>query len=285
MDQRLAEILTGLAVDNQGIWCAEIRAEGQESELELRKAVAANTDHDLLEAVALHHSVSVMDAEVRRVLALYVPTGGIIVDVGGCWGWHWRHLARERPDVSVLIVDFLKENLLHAKRMLGAQVGRSVHLIHGDATCLPFPDESVDLFWSVQVLQHIPDFQRAVAQGRRVLRPGGWFVNYSLNRACLAECIYKLFGKDYVVAGRTAQFWLARATPAQRSVVADIFEGEVRQRFSEILFQPNFRLRTGREGALLGKLDALLSSSSSVWACVARQRSFEARKRTRTHDA
>lgn len=278
MDERIARLLAPLVQDMDGIWCGEVRAAGQEGEIELRKAVATKAPADLLGSLALHHSIEVMDREVARALDCFVPVGGIVADIGGCWGWHWRHLAQQRPDVVVLIVDFVKENLLQAKRMLGAQVGHNVHLVHGDATCLPFPGNSVDLYWSVQVLQHIPNFAQAVREARRVLRSGAWFVNYSLNRAPLAELIYKLAGREYVVAGRTQQFWLARATSAQRNEVRAVFGSEVRQRFSEILFQPNFGLKTGHLSSALGRLDAGLSSSAPPWAWLARQRSFEVQK-------
>lgn len=284
MDHRIRELLGHLRQDDQGIWCGEVRGAGQEGEIELRKSVASQAPQDLLGALAPYHSVEVMDFEVDRALSHFVPSGGIIADIGGCWGWHWRRLGIQRPDANVLIVDFVKENLLNAKRLLADQVGRNVHLVHGDATQLPFPDGWADLYWSVQVLQHVPDFAQALREAQRVLKEGGWFVNYSLNRALGAELVYKLAGRDYVVAGHTKQFWLARATSAQREEVGAVFGQPVGQRFSEILFQPNFGLRTGRPGSALGRIDAHLSSGSSAWAWVARQRSFEVRKSGRRVD-
>src|SRR5207237_1729605 len=43
----------------------------------------------------------------------------------------------------------------------------------GDAEALPFEDASVDLVYSWGVLHHTPNTERAVAEVRRVLRPGG----------------------------------------------------------------------------------------------------------------
>jgi SAM-dependent methyltransferase len=42
-----------------------------------------------------------------------------------------------------------------------------------DATALTLPDESVDLLVSSDVLEHIPDLPKALAESRRVLKPGG----------------------------------------------------------------------------------------------------------------
>jgi SAM-dependent methyltransferase len=43
-----------------------------------------------------------------------------------------------------------------------------------DATDLPFPDASFDVVTFFDVLEHIPDDARAVAEALRVLRPGGF---------------------------------------------------------------------------------------------------------------
>ena len=47
------------------------------------------------------------------------------------------------------------------------------HFEHGDACALPFPDNSFDRAFSMLVLHFIPDAARAVAEMRRVVRPGG----------------------------------------------------------------------------------------------------------------
>ena len=48
-----------------------------------------------------------------------------------------------------------------------------VTLQWGDATRLEFEDGSFDLAFSYHVLEHIPDYTRAIAEMRRVLSPGG----------------------------------------------------------------------------------------------------------------
>lgn len=43
-----------------------------------------------------------------------------------------------------------------------------------DVTDLAFPDGSIDIVVCNHVLEHVPDDRRAMAEIRRVLRPGGW---------------------------------------------------------------------------------------------------------------
>ncbi len=54
-----------------------------------------------------------------------------------------------------------------------------------DACALDFPDASFDLVFSFHALEHIPDYRRAVAEMRRVLRPGGIYCIGTPNRARL----------------------------------------------------------------------------------------------------
>lgn len=52
-------------------------------------------------------------------------------------------------------------------------LGLEVETVATEAETLPFEDESFDLVFGHAVLHHIPDVERAFAEFRRVLRPGG----------------------------------------------------------------------------------------------------------------
>lgn len=269
-----------------GIYSAPTQsfAHDQDVERNLRERVAAQALDDYLGSVAQSHSIPVMDHEIARFLAT-IPQRGIILDVGGCWGWHWRTLAAIRPDVGVLIIDFVRANLLRAKRELAGLVGVQVALMHADATALPFPDpvsswQGFDGVWSVQVFQHIPDFGRACREVHRVLRSGGRFVTYSLHLTPFNRAIHRLLGKPYHTDGMVEnQYHLTRANDRQRRLVAEIF-GNVKDRYTECLFHPDLRFRySGRAGSLLGRIDARLGGIPLLGKLCARQRSFEATKR------
>jgi SAM-dependent methyltransferase len=57
--------------------------------------------------------------------------------------------------------------------MLEAARGRGLDVHEGDACALPFGDASFDLTYSMKVLAHVPDLERAFAEMARVTRPGG----------------------------------------------------------------------------------------------------------------
>lgn len=252
----------------------------QAVELEMCERVAASGYDNPLARISKHHSVPVMDFEVARFLR-QIPSGGRVIDVGGCWGWHWRMLLQSRPDVQVFIVDFVRANLLHAKALLGTAINRSIFLIHGDATDLNFPDESFDGYWSVQALQHVVLFETALNEARRVLKKkGGVFANYSLNDPAVIRWLCRIMGRHYIDKGWVeGTYWLARASDEQKQMLESVFATKVSVRVSEILFKPELRISfPSREDSWLGRLDALLSNNINLLGFIARQRSFHCRK-------
>lgn len=268
--------LAGLIADANGILSGGLPATSDQAvEIETRRRVAAKTCGNHLQAIARSHSIPVMDAEVDRFLAR-IPHGGVIIDVGGCWGWHWRHLATVRPDAAVVIVDLVRENLLHARTVLGGLIDRQVFLVHGDATDLRFPDEAFDGYWSVQTLQHVPRFTDALREAARVLKPGGVFADYSLNNQWAIRLAYRLLGREYHVdASVRGQFYLARASRSRAEAVEAAVGAAVTTRFTEVLFKPELGLRcAGPEGSWVGRVDRRLSSNWPLWAWVARQQSY-----------
>lgn len=75
--------------------------------------------------------------------------------------------------------------MLAIGRRRAEQLGRSADLRLGDAQALEFPDESFDTVVCTLSLCTIPDPRRAVAEARRVLRPGGC----SFSSTSAARCV------------------------------------------------------------------------------------------------
>lgn len=272
------QILNNLTQDSDGIYSYPFQNEAQEMEIRLRTKVATEKKDHLAE-VCKHHSIQVMDREVRLFLKK-MPKNANILDIGGCWGWHWRHLAKTRPDVKIYIIDFVKQNLLQAKDLLENEINKSIFLIHGDATQLVFDDQLFDGVWTVQVFQHIPDYKVPVKEAYRVLKPGGYFINYSWTNAFWVRVVYAIINKVYYVHDFVpGRFWLARASKEQKEIIRSIFNSEVIDRHSEILFTPDFRYFTpGRLATISGFIDSYLSNNYGIFSSIARQRSFQAQK-------
>lgn len=284
MIPQLQNLLQFSEADSDGIYSGIKNASNaQSTEMELRERVASEQYDDYFAALSNSHSISVMDYEVDRFLAM-MPQNALILDIGGCWGWHWRRLAETRPDVAVLIVDFVRSNLPHARNVLGDLVDGQVALMHADATALPFGADGTftgfDGVWTVQTFQHIPDFDMAVSEACRVLKKGGLFVNYSLNVQPPVRWLRRLLGRGYLTKGWVeGSFWLARASDDQKESIAATFGSTVSERWSEILYSPELRFTApGKPGSVFGKLDTLLSNNAGFLGWFARQRSFHCQK-------
>ena len=83
-----------------------------------------------------------------------------------------RNLSFYPGDVRLIGIDFSPRMLTLARQRAEA-LGRQVELQPADAQALPFPDAAFDTVVCTLSLCSIPDERRAIAEMRRVLRPGG----------------------------------------------------------------------------------------------------------------
>ena len=66
--------------------------------------------------------------------------------------------------------------MLKIARRRASELELEVDLREADAQALPFPDASFDTVVCTLSLCNIPDDRKAVAEMKRVLRPGGWLL-------------------------------------------------------------------------------------------------------------
>jgi ubiquinone/menaquinone biosynthesis C-methylase UbiE len=97
---------------------------------------------------------------------------GDVLEIGIGTG---RNLPHYRADVSLIGIE-LSPAMLEIARARARELGREVDLRVGDAQALGFPDDSFDAVVCTLSLCTIPDDRAAVAEARRVLRPGGRFL-------------------------------------------------------------------------------------------------------------
>lgn len=94
-----------------------------------------------------------------------------VLDIGAGWGWHWLGIVNP----NVVAMDVSLDSLSVAKRLLGSQVDRNVHLVCADAAQLPIKDRAVDGIWTAQTFQHIPQtaLERCLAHSQRPVKEAG----------------------------------------------------------------------------------------------------------------
>ncbi len=104
--------------------------------------------------------------------------GMTVLDLGCGEGRH--AFEAYRRGARVVAVDWGVAEVETTKRWLGAiaeageaPAGARYEVVRGDLRRLPFPDASVDRVIASEVLEHVPDDARAMAEITRVLRPGG----------------------------------------------------------------------------------------------------------------
>jgi ubiquinone/menaquinone biosynthesis C-methylase UbiE len=111
----------------------------------------------------------------RRMGAALAPgPGERVLDIGCGTGLNFATLlGRIGPRGALVGVDLTPEMLGRARERVAREGWANVELIEGDAAELPFDDESFDAVCSTLALSIAPDWQRAVTEAWRVLRPGG----------------------------------------------------------------------------------------------------------------
>lgn len=121
----------------------------------------------------LYGSGDVVRQRQAILAAARLEPGQRVADVGGGPGLLAVDAARIVTDRGQVFAVDVSERMLAAagKRAVESQV--SVETVKADAVDLPFPDDSLDVVLSTQVLEYVPDVERAVAEIARVLRPGG----------------------------------------------------------------------------------------------------------------
>lgn len=136
------------------------------------------TPEDLAPIDQFHIRGRTATLELARAAGL--DSAKYVLDVGSGVGGTSRCLAKEFG-CRVTGID-LTDEYCRAATMLSARIGLA-HLVdfrQGDATELPFDDQTFDVVWTEHVAMNIPDKARLYKEMHRVLKPGGTLAIYDV---------------------------------------------------------------------------------------------------------
>lgn len=131
-----------------------------------------------------------------RFEKLGLQTGDRVLDLGCGEGRHILQL-HDYADVNCVGVDLGFDDIQIARDRFHEWTGKSCPngadrwtILNGDALSLPFADESFDVIVCSEVLEHIPDYETALDEIERILKPGGTLAasvpRYGPERLCWA---------------------------------------------------------------------------------------------------
>jgi ubiquinone/menaquinone biosynthesis C-methylase UbiE len=126
---------------------------------------------------------------------LGLTAGQLVLDLGCGFGRHAYEAMRR--GARVVACDLALPELTEVRSTAYAMVQSGqvepeieYHAVSGDAQALPFPDSTFDRVIASEVLEHVPDDRRALAELVRVLKPGGTIAatvpSYLPERICWA---------------------------------------------------------------------------------------------------
>ena len=119
----------------------------------------------------------------RRVVLPWALQGfqpeGEVLEIGAGSGAMAVELLAAHPGLTMTVTDFDLAMVDAARDRLTPFAGR-VTARQADATALPFDDGTFDVVLSWVMLHHTVEWEKALAEAVRVVRPGGHIVGYDL---------------------------------------------------------------------------------------------------------
>lgn len=168
-----------------------------------------HTTRNLDARIALHKHFSTNPYGLPRWLfdQLAVPNNGAVLEVGTGSGNIWCENADRIPaGWHMLLTDFSPGMLRQSRDVLADVLPRARFAV-ADAQALPLPDAAFDAVIANFMLYHVPDRNRAIAEFRRVLKPGGRLYAATNGRGHLRE-LHELLARF----GQNVEMWSGPAT-------------------------------------------------------------------------
>jgi ubiquinone/menaquinone biosynthesis C-methylase UbiE len=112
------------------------------------------------------------------------------LEIGCGQGFGMEIILRRFGAGRVFGIDLDPEMIARARKRLLGYADRA-DLALGSVTAIPAADESFDAVFDFGVIHHVPAWQDAISEVRRVLKPGGIFVFEEVSKQALDRWIYR----------------------------------------------------------------------------------------------
>ena len=145
-----------------------------------------------------------------KVLELGCGTGGM---------WQGRQALIDGFD-ELMLTDFSEGMLQDAQRNLQGMRGIQFRL--ADIQNLPFADDSYDFVIANMMLYHVPDRPKAIAEVRRVLKPGGTFVCATYGEDGIAPYLKRMMDGIVSMKSPNANFTLQNGAALLREQFEEV---------------------------------------------------------------
>ena len=140
----------------------------------------------------------------RRVLPWTldgITLSGDVLEIGGGSGATAEGVLLAYPDVRLTVTDVDKAMVAVARLRLAKYPDAVVE--RADVTDLPYMAGSFDVITSHLMLHHVIDWQDALTEAARVLRPDGMILGYDLTDTRAARLLHRVDGSPHRIIAPT----------------------------------------------------------------------------------
>jgi ubiquinone/menaquinone biosynthesis C-methylase UbiE len=132
-----------------------------------------------------------------------------------------------RYDQPTMTITDFDHDMVDAASARLAEFGDRVAVRHADATALPFPDGSFDVVLSWIMLHHTVEWETAMTESVRVLRPGGHVVGYDLTSTAPLRLLHQGDGARVRMLRVSELQAVVRVLPVDRAILTPGLAGLV----------------------------------------------------------
>ena len=156
-----------------------------------------------------HHVLRVAINDLKRLIDTPLPAAPVIVDAGCGQGISFRLLAETFRPARIAGIDFHEPSLALARNAARACPPHvAIDVMHGDCASLPLPNASADIVFCHQTFHHLVEQERALAEFRRVLKPGGVLLFAESTDAYIKSWVIRLLFRHPMHVQKSADGYL-----------------------------------------------------------------------------